>query len=86
MSLDPHYVDMVYKSYWKYIKEHAGMHVIKDMSPEESISATFNFNIPYIGKLYVPSDKIEKYHRQLNYYRNVRNQENKACRLSGVSD
>lgn len=56
------------------------------MTEEEFRKATTNFNIPYIGKLYVSYDKIEKYKRQLKNYQNVRTKKDQACRQSGTGD
>lgn len=56
------------------------------MSQEEFDSAVSNFNLPYIGKLYVDYERIERYKRQLNYYQDAKTKENKANRLSDTSD
>ena len=56
------------------------------MGIEEFNSVDTNFNIPYIGKLYVGIEKIEKYKRKKENYENVKNKRNKANGLSSVSD
>ena len=56
------------------------------MSEEEFNSTTTNFNIPYIGKLYADYNKVIKYKQRLKQYENVKSEENKANRLSSVSD
>ena len=56
------------------------------MSEEEFNSTTTNFNIPYIGKLYADYNKVIKYKQRLKQYENAKGKENKANRLSSVSD
>ena len=77
---------MVYRSYWGFIRDYAENLPVRTMTEEEFKEATTNFNIPYIGKLYVDYNKIKKYKRQLKKYENVRNQKNQASRQSSVSD
>jgi hypothetical protein len=86
LSTDRKLVEAVYKSYWRFIKEHVSSYTLKEISQEEFDETVTNFNIPYLGKLYVKSDKLEKYNNQLNYYKNVKAKKNQADRLSGVSD
>lgn len=80
------FVQMVYSSYWSFIREHASGLSLKETSEDELDTLTTNFNIPYIGKLYVNRDKVRKYINQLNYYKNVKTKESKASRLSGTCD
>ena len=56
------------------------------MSLEELKSIDTNFNIPFIGKLYVDYETIQKYNRQLKFYQNVKCKKNKANRQSSVSE
>lgn len=86
LSVDLKLVEAVYKSYWKFIKEHISELSLTDISQEEFSSVTTNFNIPYIGKLYTDYEKIEKYKRNLKFYQDVRAKKNKANRLSGISE
>jgi 23S rRNA U2552 (ribose-2'-O)-methylase RlmE/FtsJ len=51
------------------------------MDVEEFQSVDTNFNLPYIGKLYVGTEKLEKYKRLKKIYENVKNKRNKASRL-----
>lgn len=81
LSVNQKIVEAVYKSYWKFIKEHISSLSIDTMSEEELASTITNFNIPYIGKLYVSYDKVQRYRNQLNYYKtNVRAKRNKTNR------
>lgn len=79
-------VEMVYKSYWKFVRTYIESLAINDVSKEELETITTNFNLPYLGKLYVDYEKIVKYRKRLNYYRNVKLKENKADRKSGTSN
>lgn len=57
------------------------------MNIDEFNSVDTNFNLPYIGKLYVGTEKMEKYKRKLeNFKKNVRAKENQADGLSSISD
>lgn len=79
-------VELVYRSYWKFVKEHVSSMILKDMSQEEFDAVVTNFNIPYIGKLYVVYDRIEKYKQKQKFYQDAEDKKNKANRLSSVSD
>ena len=81
LSVNQMIVKAVYKSYWKFIKEHISSLSIDTMNEEELASTVTNFNIPYIGKLYVSYDKVQRHRNQLNYYKtNVRAKRNKTNR------
>lgn len=86
LCVDKKLVEAVYKSYWRFIKEHVASYSLRDMSQEEFKVTDTNFNIPYIGKLYVRENKLEKYNNQLKYYQNVKAKKIKTCGKSGVSD
>lgn len=73
---------MVYKSYWKFVREHIESLSVSHLTKEELETVTTNFNLPYFGKLYVDYDKILKYRKQLNYYENVKHKINKTHRVS----
>jgi hypothetical protein len=80
------FVQMVYNSYWSFVREYASSLPLKEITEDELDTLTTNFNVPYIGKLYVNGDKVRKYINQLNYYRNVKTKEIEASRLSGTCD
>lgn len=86
LSISSKLAEIVYRSYWAFIRDYAESQPIRTLSEEEFKEATTNFNIPYIGKLYVDYDKIEKYKRQLKRYENARAKKNKASRQSSVGD
>jgi hypothetical protein len=86
LSVDQKLVEQVYKSYWFFIKEHISSLPLRDLSQEEYDSTVSNINLPFIGKLYVDYNKLAKYHEERKLYRDVKTEESKASRLSGVSD
>ena len=53
---------------------------------EEFNSTDTNLNIPYIGKLYVGTERMEYYNWKKEKYKNARTKENKANGLSSVSN
>lgn len=85
-NVDPKLVETVYVSYWKFIKEIVSAKGFKEITDEEFDSSTLNVNIPYLGKLYADKEKLERYRRQLNYYRHVKIKEDKADRQPSVGD
>ena len=86
LSVDQKIVESVYKSYWLFIKEHISSLPLRELSREEYDSTVSNINLPFLGKLYVDYNKLEKYHKERKLYRDVKAEESKANRLSGVSD
>ncbi len=86
LCVDIKLVENVYKSYWCFIKEHIASLPLREMTEEEFNDTVSNFNLPYIGKLYVDYDKIERYKRQLKFYQDVKSKGNKTNRLSNISD
>ena len=78
LSVDQKLVEAVYRSYWKFIKEHISSLNLRNIDKEEFDSIVTNFNIPYIGKLYVGYGRVEKYKRQFKKYRDVKTEESKA--------
>ena len=86
LSVDQKLVEQVYKSYWFFIKEHVSSLPLRDLSQEEYDSTISNINLPFLGKLYVDYNKLAKYHKERKLYRDVKAEESKANRLSGVSD
>ena len=78
LSVDQKLVEAVYRSYWKFIKEHISGLNLRNIDKEEFDSIVTNFNIPYIGKLYVGYGRVEKYKKQFKKYRNDKVEENKA--------
>lgn len=72
LCIDPSKVEEVYKSYWKFVKEHiSDIGYVMEMSKEEIDSTDTNFNIPYIGKLYMDFTKLDNYKKQLKKYENA---------------
>ena len=86
LSVDQKLVEQVYKSYWFFIKEHISSLPLRDLSQEEYDSTVSNINLPFLGKLYVDYNKLEKYHKERKLYRDVKSKENKANGLSSSCD
>lgn len=86
LSVDQKIVESVYKSYWFFIKEHISSLPLRELSKEEYDSTVSNINLPFLGKLYVDYNKLEKYHKKRKLYRDVKSKENKANGLSGSRD
>ena len=86
LSVDQKLVESVYKSYWFFIKEHISSLPLRELSKEEYDSTVSNINLPFLGKLYVDYNKLEKYHKERKLYRDVKSKENKANGLPGSCD
>ena len=86
LSVDQKLVEAVYKSYWYFIKNHITSIPLRDLTEEEYDSTISNINLPFLGKLYVDYNKLAKYHKQRKLYRDVKDKESEANRLSGISD
>ena len=86
LSVDYKLVESVYKSYWRFIKEHISSLPLRELSQEEYDSTISNINLPFLGKLYVDYGKLASYHRQRKLYEDVKAEESEANRLSSVSD
>jgi len=62
------YVDRVYKSYWKVVREHMStLPLNEDLTDEEFSELQPNINIPSIGKLYVT---LDRYHSIKKRFKN----------------
>lgn len=70
LGIKPALASLVYKSYWKFIRETIASFDLENLSEEDFAETTTNFNIPYIGKMYTGYDKVEKYRRKIKYLEN----------------
>ena len=86
LSVDQKLVESVYKSYWYFIKEHISSLPLRELNKEEYDSTVSNINLPFLGKLYVDYNKLEKYHKERKLYRDVKSKENKANGLPDSCD
>ena len=85
--VDQKLVEDIYKSYWLFIKTQVSSVALKEISEEEFNSTDTNFNLPYLGKLYVEYEKIEKYKRQMKYLEeHVKAKKNQTDRQPGTGD
>lgn len=70
------FVDRVYRSYWKAVREYIGSLPLKeDLTDEQFAQLRPNVNIPSIGKLYITSDKYRWFKNrfeQIKQYRRDR--------------
>ena len=69
LGLNKNFVDKVYRSYWRAVREHIEELPLKeDLSDEEFLKLQPNVNIPAIGKLYITLDiynSIKKKYKSL---------------------
>jgi hypothetical protein len=71
LELPRTFVDRVYKSYWKAIREHvSSLPMLQDLTDEEFLALRPNVNIPSIGKLYVTLDR----YRRMKKYERIKNE------------
>lgn len=64
LNLPDDYIEKVYKSYWKAIRETLKNIDLKKMSLEECSKSKTSINIPSIGKLY-PNERIIKHVKEI---------------------
>lgn len=87
LSISPSLVELVYSSYWKYIKTVISSLNLEEMDEEDFKRVSTNFNIPYIGKLFTSYEKVQKYKRKVKYLEeNAKVKGSKTDVQSGVSD
>lgn len=86
LSIPQELVEQVYKSYWSFVKDTIQNLPLKQTDEEGFGELTTNFNIPYIGKLYVDYNRVKRYNNQLKFYQNVRAKKNQAIGQSGAGD
>lgn len=87
LSIEPQLAELIYRSYWKFIKDTIQSIPIEEMSENDFENVATNFNIPYIGKLYTGYEKTQKYKRKINYLEEyVKVKRNKADVQSGTCD
>lgn len=86
IGLPKKFVDRVYKSYWRAIREHISSLPLKeDLTDEEFMQLQPNVNIPSIGKLYVTLDRYRGKKKQYEIITQLK-QEKDATRNSDKAD
>ena len=76
VGLPKTFVDKVYRSYWRAVREHIVSLPLKDaLSDEEFLKLRPNVNIPSIGKLYVTLDRYRRLKNMFEKYKQLREQE-----------
>lgn len=58
LGLPEDYVNKIYKSYWRALKEYISSVPIKESSLEELDKYYLSFNVPSLGKFYFNKNKI----------------------------
>lgn len=87
LGISPEYALLIYRSYWRFIRDTIESLPIEDSSPDGISSLRTNFNIPYIGKLYTDKDKVQKVINRQNYIkRHVKVKGDKADVQQGSRD
>lgn len=79
LHLSKRFVDRVYRSYWKAVREHISSLPLKDdLSDEQFAQLQPNVNIPSIGKLYVTFDKYRWCKDRFEYIKQLRESKSNA--------
>lgn len=80
LNLSKKFVDKVYRSYWKAVREYVSSLPLKqDLTDEEFSQLQPNINIPSIGKLYITAEKyrwLKNKFEQIKQYRENNDAEN----------
>lgn len=67
-------VKLAYRSYWAFIRNKIKELPLKEnLSEEEFKELRTNFNLPSLGKLYVPWDYFQGIKKRTEYLQNLRN-------------
>lgn len=74
-------VEVVYRDYWKFIRDTFTNLPLKDIQTEEEFNQLkTSINLPGLGKLYTTWNKIESYRRRKKYaekiFENVKDKKN----------
>ena len=76
-GLSKHFVDKVYKSYWRAVREHiVSLPLKEDLTDEEFMQLQPNVNIPSLGKLYVTLDRYKRAKALYKKYTNLTTENN----------
>lgn len=80
LGMDSKFIDKVYKSYWRALREYIKSLPLKeDLSEEAFMQLRPNINVPSLGKFYVTYDRykrLKEIDKQFKKSRNVTHQEN----------
>lgn len=71
-NLPQEFVDAVYKSFWRFIRDTASQMPLKEISEEDFYKLRPNFNIPSLGKLCCTKDRYINMRKRFNYIKNIR--------------
>lgn len=77
LGLPKVFVDRVYRSYWKAVREYiTALPLKQDLTDEEFMSLRPNVNVPSIGKLYVTLDRYHNMKKSEEVLRRLREERN----------
>lgn len=78
LSLSKKFINRVYRSYWKAVREYIVSLPLKDdLTDEEFAQLKSSINIPSIGKLYVDAEKYRWLKDRFEYIKQLRENEEK---------
>lgn len=79
-NLPKHFIDKVYRAYWKAVKEHiAALPLKEDLTDEEFLKLQPNINIPSLGKLYVTLDRYKRMKKMQEIKNNIKENNDVTC-------
>ena len=65
-------VEVVYRDYWKFIRDTFSNIPLKEITTEEEFNQyKTSINLPSLGKMYTTWDKVEKYRRRRYYVNKI---------------
>lgn len=72
LKLSESVVEVVYRDYWKFIRDTFSNIPLKEVTTEEEFNQyKTSINLPSLGKMYTTWDKVEKYRRRKQYADNL---------------
>lgn len=86
LDLPKKFVDKVYRSYWRAIREHiTSLPLKEDLTDEEFMRLQPNVNIPSLGKLYVTLDKYRAMREGFKLRNNLKEKKDVTCNSNKAS-
>ena len=73
LKMPKEYIESVYSSFWKFIRETIKSLPLKENITEEQFDELrTNFNIPSLGKLYCTKDRFLRQRKRMQYIRKIK--------------
>jgi hypothetical protein len=86
LDLPKKFVDKVYRSYWRAVREHISSLPLKeDLTDEEFMKLQPNVNIPSLGKLYVTLGKYRAMKEGFKLRNNLKEKKDVTCNSDKAS-